>query len=236
MRSFYVILYFVVANLFVLGIAITGDDIFIVRVITKYSIKKDNGEFLIEALGRMKISMDKYKTSEMGRALKKVYKGAISVSDSVSLAEKEIRDIFDAYRASLPPEEDTNTGCVGDVVGKCPLCAGEIRRTTFGYGCSEYKTKACRFSVKEYICGRAISLSNMKLLLETGKTSVIKGFVSSKSGKRFDAALKLDGSDVKFEFDSSAPKKVGHRSFDNLYSASRRYEANPELPPDFFDS
>ena len=199
-----------------------------------YTILPD-GEFLIEALGRMKISMDKYKTSEMGRALKKVYKGAIAVSDSVALAEKEISEVFEASRAVLPPEEDTNTGCVGDSVGKCPLCGGDIRRTTFGYGCGEYKTKGCRFSVKEYICGRAISVSNMKMLLENGKTSVIKGFVSPKSGRSFDAALKLDGNSVKFDFESSPPKRAENRSSDNLYSTSRRYEANPELPPDFFD-
>ena len=158
------------------------------------------------------------------------------MSDSVSLAEKEIKEVFDASRASLPPEEDTNTGCVGDIVGKCPLCGGDIKRTTFGYGCSEYKNKECRFSVREYICGRAVSLSNMKLLLETGRSSVIKGFVSPKSGKSFDAALKLDGKDVKFDFESAPPKKPENRSGGNLYATSRRYEANPELPPDFFDN
>ena len=200
-----------------------------------YTILPD-GEFLIEALGRMKISMDKYKTSEMGRALKKVYKGSIAVSESVALAEKEIREVFSANDATLPPEEDVNTGCVGDVVGKCPLCQGEIRRTTFGYGCSEYKNKGCRFSVREYICGRAVSLSNMKLLLETGKSSVIKGFVSPKSGKSFDSALALDGNGVKFDFEREAPKKTETRSHGDFYSSSRRYEANPELPPDFFDN
>ena len=200
-----------------------------------YTILPD-GEFLIEALGRMKISMDKYKTSEMGRALKKVYKGSIAVSESVALAEKEIREVFSANDATLPPEEDVNTGCVGDVVGKCPLCQGEIRRTTFGYGCSEYKNKGCRFSVREYICGRAVSLSNMKLLLETGKSSVIKGFVSPKSGKSFDCALALDRNGVKFDFEREAPKKANNRSDGAFYSSSRRYEANPELPPDFFDS
>ena len=76
----------------------------------------------------------------------------------------------------------------------------------------------------------------MKMLLENGKTSVIKGFVSPKSGRSFDAALKLDGNSVKFDFESSASKKAENRSSDNLYSTSRRYEANPELPPDFFDS
>ena len=76
----------------------------------------------------------------------------------------------------------------------------------------------------------------MNMLLETGKTSVRNGFVSPKSGKSFDAVLKLDGGGVKFDFESSTPKKAENKGFDNLYSSSRRYEANPELPPDFFDS
>jgi DNA topoisomerase-3 len=162
-----------------------------------YSILPD-GEYLIKSLTRLKISMDKYKTSEMGKALKKVYRGKISVLDSVALAEKEIAEIF--CQNPEPPETDKDTGFFGDVVGKCPLCEGEVRRTTFGYGCANYKTNACRFSVREYICSRAISLSNMRLLLETGRTSKIKGFVSPKTKKTFAAILKLEGGEVKFDF------------------------------------
>ena len=46
-RSFYVILYFVVAYLFVLRFAITGNDIFIVRILTKNGIKEDTLDILI---------------------------------------------------------------------------------------------------------------------------------------------------------------------------------------------
>ena len=41
----------------------------------------------------------------------------------------------------------------------------------------------------------------MKLLLQTGKTSKIQGFVSPRTGKAFDSFLKLEDGKVKFAFD-----------------------------------
>ena len=159
-------------------------------------LKKDSyyilpdGVYLIEALSQLGIIMDKYKTSELGQALKRVFRGEISIDDSVMLAQNEIRSVFDSSKDETI-EKDTNIGLFGDVVGKCPLCDGEIIRTNFGYGCSNYKEKGCKFSVSKSICKRTISLANVKMLLATGKTSKIQGFVS-KSGKSFDATLKLD--------------------------------------------
>lgn len=161
-----------------------------------YTILPD-GIFLIESLERMNISMDKFKTSEMGKALKKVFRGELEVEDSVKLAVDEISAYF-APKPELPLEEDTETGFFGDVIGKCPLCSNEVKRNKFGYGCSNYKN-GCKFTVGAYICGRAISARNVALLLESGRTSVIKGF-TSKNGKSFDAALKLDNGRCVFDF------------------------------------
>ena len=55
-----------------------------------YTILPD-GIYMIEALSRLNISMDKFKTSEMGRALKKVFRNEIAVNDSVELAKEEIK-------------------------------------------------------------------------------------------------------------------------------------------------
>lgn len=165
-------------------------------------LKKDiyhilpDGEYLIKALVRMKISMDKYKTSEMGRALKKVYHGKMSVEESVSLAEREISEVF--HRPSEPPETDKDTGFFGDIVGKCPLCGKDVIRYKNGYSCSGYK-EGCEFSVYGFLCRRVISKSNMQMLLETGRSSKIKGFIS-KNGKSFDAYLKLEEGKVIFDF------------------------------------
>ncbi|MBR7095444.1 MAG: topoisomerase C-terminal repeat-containing protein, partial [Clostridia bacterium] len=162
-----------------------------------YTILPD-GEYLIEALGRLGISMDKYKTSELGKALKRVFRGKMTVADSVKLAEAEIAEIFRAR--DLPPEKDTDTGLFGDEVGTCPLCGGTVRRTSFGYGCGNYREKNCRFSVREVICGRPISIAMMRLLLSEGKTGLIEGFVSPKSGKSFDAYLTLSEGRAVFVF------------------------------------
>ena len=145
----------------------------------------------------MNISMDKYKTSEMGKALKKVFHGEMTVGDSVDLAKKEIAEVFEKREA--PPEKDTDMGFYGDVAGKCPVCGRDVIRSRYGYACTGFKENGCKFKLGGVICGRVISLSNAKLLLETGRTSKIEGF-TSKNGKLFDAALKLDGDRAVFDF------------------------------------
>lgn len=180
-----------------------------------YTILPD-GIFLIESLGRMNISMDKYKTSEMGKALKKVYRGEIAVGDSVLLAREEIAKVFE--KRNLPPETDDYTGSFGEVVGTCPLCGRDVVRGRYKYGCRGYK-EGCDFGVSLNICNRNISLSNIKLLLETGKTSKIEGFLS-KHGKTFDGVLKLVEGKAVFDFtgnaqtNKSAPREFIASSFD----------------------
>lgn len=155
------------------------------------------GEFLIESLVNMQISMDKYKTSEMGQALKKVFRGSITVGDSIALAEKNIADVF--TRRDDAPEVETDTGFYGDEIGKCPLCGKPVIRGRYGYGCTGYKD-GCKFKISGFICKRVISKTNAKMLLESGKSSKIKGFIS-KAGKPFEGYLVMDAEgNIKFDF------------------------------------
>ena len=162
-----------------------------------YTILPD-GIYMIESLSRLNISMDKYKTSEMGKALKKVFRNEMKISESVDLAKNEIRQYFSVKE--MPPETDTDTGFFGDVVGVCPLCGEQIKRGKHSYGCMGYKN-GCKFSIWASICGRAISVSNVKMLLESGRSSKIQGF-TSKKGTQFDAYLKLEGERCVFDFDT----------------------------------
>lgn len=162
-----------------------------------YTILPD-GIYMIESLQRMNICMDKFKTAEMGKALKAVFRGEMSIEGSVDIAKEEIAKYF-APQNDVPIEEDVDIGFFGDYIGKCPLCQKEVRRGKFGYGCMGYK-EGCTFRVNSFICNRVISKKNAQLLLETGKTSLIKGFVSRKNGKPFDAYLKLEDGKAIFEF------------------------------------
>lgn len=162
-----------------------------------YTILPD-GEYLIESLKAMQISMDKYKTAELGKSLKRVFRGECTVNDSVELAKAEISEVFDKKDTEF--SNDTDIGFFMENVGKCPLCGGNVRRTNFGYGCSSYKENGCKFAVSMRICGRVIPLSAVRQLLESGKTDKLNGFISKKSGKSFDASLKLENGRAVFDF------------------------------------
>jgi len=167
------------------------------------SLKKDvyhilpKGEYLIESLIQMEISMDKYKTSEMGKALKKVFRNEIKVEDSVEVAKNEINDVFSKKQVSI--EKDTDNGFYGDYIGKCPKCGKDVLKNRYGYGCIGYK-EGCDFRINGVICKRVISKSNAVKLLETGKTSKIEDFISKKDTK-FSAYLVLKDNKIEFSFD-----------------------------------
>lgn len=98
--------------------------------------------------------------------------------------------------------DDIEQQKVKDVV--CPLCGGEIVKTPFGYGCSNYNRNdvehSCHFSIQHKIAGIKISDTLVKQLLNNKKTDIIEGFLS-KSGNKFNAALKLtDSGQVIFDF------------------------------------
>ncbi|MBQ1871175.1 MAG: topoisomerase C-terminal repeat-containing protein [Lachnospiraceae bacterium] len=87
----------------------------------------------------------------------------------------------------------------------CPVCSAPLKKTGFGYICSNKDTEnpTCKFSVGS-ICGKTITETQVKKLLKDGKTDLIKGF-KSKAGKKFDAILKLEDGDIKFEFPDAVP-------------------------------
>ncbi|MEK4129483.1 DNA topoisomerase III [Solibacillus sp. FSL W8-0474] len=87
------------------------------------------------------------------------------------------------------------------VVGKCMLCDGSIIDHGTFYGCSNYKTANCKFSVSKKILRKTITQPNIKKLLATGETALIKGF--KKGAKTFDAHLIWDNNaqKVTFKFD-----------------------------------
>ena len=91
---------------------------------------------------------------------------------------------------------------------KCPLCDGEVETTPFGYGCSNYRTNGCKFSIGT-IAGRDLTEEEVTKLLTEGKTEILNGFVS-KLKKKFSAALiyKKDENgipSIQFDFSGNVP-------------------------------
>lgn len=196
-------------------------------------LKKDvytilpGGIFLIESLVKMQISMDKYKTSALGQALKKVFRGEMSVKDSVKIAEREIEEVF-LKREMLAGDAEEDIGFVGDVVGVCPLCGKSVTRSKSFYGCSGYR-EGCRFSVNTQICGKTVSLTVLRQLLERGETDLLDGFVSKRTGKPFSASLVLKEGRAEFDFSKKEAIESSHRYIGSLVEGEEI--PLPEPPP-----
>lgn len=160
------------------------------------SLKKDvyfienGGKYLIEQLADMNISMDKYKTSRMGQALKKVYHGEMTVDESVKMAEAEIDEVFCTDRNS-------GSGFYGDEIGVCPKCGNKVIRGRYSYICSAGKEK-CDFKINLRILDCPITKVQAAKILTEGRTDKLD-FIS-KSGKKFSARLVMD-SEKKLVFD-----------------------------------
>lgn len=103
----------------------------------------------------------------------------------------------------------------------CPICGGELKTTTYGCICSNYKKdaieeelqtkEACRFGVGQ-IAGKTLPVKEIVNLISNGSTGEIKGF-KGKSGKSFNAKLKMSYIEengvkkAKVEFDFQEPEE-----------------------------
>ncbi len=89
-------------------------------------------------------------------------------------------------------------------LGTCPLCGSEVIEQAKSFGCKGWR-RGCKFAIWKTIAGKAIGVRTAQALLRDGQTSVLHGF-RSKSGKPFEARLRLDEGQVRFDFDDQNRK------------------------------
>ena len=78
------------------------------------------------------------------------------------------------------------------------MCKAPVVEGQKSYSCSRWK-EGCKFTIWKTMAGKTISASTARVLLRDGQTSVLKGF-QSKTGKPFEARLKLADGKVEFDF------------------------------------
>jgi DNA topoisomerase-3 len=87
----------------------------------------------------------------------------------------------------------------------------QVVETDSAYLCEGAVTKACKFRMGKLILQQPIAIEQAKKLCETGKTDLLRRFISKK-GRPFSAFLKLEGEKVGFEFEPRAPKASGAKT------------------------
>jgi DNA topoisomerase-3 len=140
------------------------------------------------------------------------------MEETRGLCTKLVRELL-SQRVELPAGA---AGTPGEVLGRCPICRAEVTESFHVFSCGNNKT--CTFVIFKKVAGKEIKPNLVKLLL-SGKTSqVFKGF-RSKSGKSFEAALRLgEEGKVELVFDQEGAARAPR-------AASSRDEAPVEDAP-----
>ena len=124
--------------------------------------------------------------------------------------------------AENAPEFDFGQGSGGDegtaeevdfshseALGACPKCAARVFEHGMAYVCERAvgPAKSCDFRSGTIILQQTVEPEQMKKLLETGRTDLLRNFVSARTRRKFSAFL-VRGADGKvgFEFEKREPR------------------------------
>ena len=170
-----------------------------------YDIVKDNVPQLLSP--RMTASWEK--------GLAQVEQGSTTAAQYRAASEKFVRQAVEGIKAKEAPAV-TYAAKERVVIGKCPRCGKDVVEGKKGFGCIGYKDDPpCKFTIWKTspildTGKKALSASQATQLL-AGKSIVIKGLKSAKTGKSYDARFSLedDGqyANLKMSFDDLPQKK-----------------------------
>jgi len=113
-------------------------------------------------------------------------------------------------------------------LGQCPKCkTGRVFENGMNYVCERATgaDRKCDFRTGAIILQQPIEKPQIVKLLAEGKTDLLKGFVSKRTGRKFEAFLKFDGAKVSFEF---APREKKFPA-----KGAKKGDATPAVKLDF---
>ena len=148
-------------------------------------------------------------TAEWEYRLKQIEKGELAPDSFMEDIAGMLRELVRDYK--VVPEAQRLFPSGRPVVGKCPRCGYDVTESKAGFFC---ESNACRFGLwkdNKYLSAKKIALTKRmaEALLKNGRVFV-SGIYSEKTGKAYDAFLKLtdDGSRSSYgiEFDRGQRK------------------------------
>ncbi|MBB2920391.1 DNA topoisomerase III [Cupriavidus alkaliphilus] len=119
-------------------------------------------------------------------------------------------------------------------VGTCPKCGGSVFEHGMKYVCENSTTspKSCDFTTGKIILQQEISREQIGKLLNEGKTDLLTGFKSSRTGRNFKAFLvKQPDGKIGFEFEVREPKAGAKTAAKAPAKAASRGAAEAEAAP-----
>lgn len=130
--------------------------------------------------------------------LREVEKGSLTRPDFMGEIQGFVGRIVEDVRAL---DSEGLSERMRRTLGKCPRCGADVVENRKAFACSRWNDKGnpCTFTIWKVIAGRPIRAPEAAMLIEKGRTYLLRGF-RSRAGRRFPAFLVLTDEGVKFEF------------------------------------
>lgn len=148
-------------------------------------------------------------TGEWERELSRIEQGAIGKADFDKNIRSYVLDIIEDIQKNCTSFAGLSTS--GEPVRDCPLCGKKMLNRKYDIFCND-AAGGCGLRIPREVASKKLPLSAINALCQGKPTALIHGFVS-KSGKTFDARLKIDPEAKKpaFEFEDkqAAPAMEG---------------------------
>ncbi|MDI6710470.1 MAG: DNA topoisomerase 3 [Bacillota bacterium] len=171
----------------------------------KTLVPTDRGRALVELVPEELKSVET--TARWEDGLREVEEGLLHPERWLREIEKFTREVVAMAKEQTTEERVRNTR---ESVGHCPLCGREVLDYPKSFGCAGYRD-GCGFVIWKEICGKRIGRSQARALLAKGRTGLLKGFKSKKTGKNFEAALVLNREEGKVTLEFPAARAEGGR-------------------------
>lgn len=133
-------------------------------------------------------------TGEWEACLKMIERGEFEADQFMDQLRQTTRDLIEILRQ----QSLTIPGAAFEPIGApCPKCGQGVEANAAGFQCSA----GCGFTLRREIATRQMTNQEIATLLKTGEMAGLKGFFSAKNKRKFDAALFLEGAEIKFRFE-----------------------------------
>lgn len=135
-------------------------------------------------------------TAQFEQMIQDVEEGKMTRKEYMDKINADVEDIILLIKddkSGKKIEASTGTSAAKEVkneFGVCPICGGAITENSKAFACSNWKS-GCKFTIWKNQRGKDLTKSQVKSLIEKGRTPVIKN-LKTNLGTTFDAALEFD--------------------------------------------
>lgn len=165
---------------------------------------EEKGEQFIDACEKLGLKFSVKQIMDLSSQLFDIRKGNASIDDCLDVCQQRLTEMFSHKDAQVQNMRQDNA------VAVCPVCGNPVKEWKENFSCG---TKGCLYIKKENPflaalgCKKASFTKRDIAALCAGKAVSLKGCVSKKSGKEYDAKVKFDTSSGRPEFKLEFAKK-----------------------------